>query len=91
MSLPRIRALVDRLVGGLIVLCVSVAAIPVLVLLLFVAAASGAAAGVVGGATGGSSRPAAARAPGTLFMPGPCPIPVRFRAAFRKASSGLIV
>ncbi len=36
MSLPRIRALVDRLVGGLIVLCVSVAAIPVLVLLLFV-------------------------------------------------------
>src|SRR2546428_9871873 len=36
MSLPLIRTLVDRLVGGLIVLCVSVAAIPVLVLLLFV-------------------------------------------------------
>src|SRR2546426_8701563 len=36
MSLPLIRALVDRVVAGLIVLCVSVAAIPVLVLFLFV-------------------------------------------------------
>ncbi len=36
MSHPLIRALVDRLVGGLIVLCVSVAAVPVLVLFLFV-------------------------------------------------------
>ena len=36
MSHPLVRALVDRLVAGLIVLCVSVAAIPVLVLLLFV-------------------------------------------------------
>src|SRR3989475_5991405 len=36
MSLPLVRALVDRVVAGLIVLCVSVAAIPVLVLLLFV-------------------------------------------------------
>jgi soluble lytic murein transglycosylase-like protein len=57
-----------------------------LVLLLLVAAASGAAAGVVGDATGGSARPAAAHAPGTLFTPGPCPIPARFRAAFRKAA-----
>src|SRR2546427_11712307 len=36
MSLPLVRALVDRVVAGLIVLCVSVAAIPVLVLFLFV-------------------------------------------------------
>jgi phosphate transport system permease protein len=36
MSHPLVRALVDRLVGGLVVLCVSVAAIPVLVLFLFV-------------------------------------------------------
>src|SRR5207245_11768786 len=36
MSLPLIRTLVDRLVAGLIVLCVSVAAVPVLVLFLFV-------------------------------------------------------
>ncbi len=36
MNLPLVRLLVDRLVGWLIVLCVMVAAIPVLVLLLFV-------------------------------------------------------
>ena len=36
MSLPLIRVVVDRLVQGLIVLCISLAAIPVLVLLLFV-------------------------------------------------------
>jgi phosphate transport system permease protein len=36
MNLPLVRLLVDRLVGWLIVLCVMLAAIPVLVLLLFV-------------------------------------------------------
>jgi phosphate transport system permease protein len=36
MSLPLVRILVDRLVGALIVLCVMAAAIPVLVLFLFV-------------------------------------------------------
>jgi phosphate transport system permease protein len=36
MSLPLVRVLVDRLVGALVVLCVMVAAIPVLVLFLFV-------------------------------------------------------
>jgi len=36
MNLPIVRVLVDRLVGWLIVLCVMLAAIPVLVLLLFV-------------------------------------------------------
>jgi phosphate transport system permease protein len=36
MNLPFVRLLVDRLVGWLIVLCVMLAAIPVLVLLLFV-------------------------------------------------------
>jgi phosphate transport system permease protein len=36
MSLPLVRLLVDRLVGALVVLCVMVAAIPVLVLFLFV-------------------------------------------------------
>ena len=36
MSLPLVRILVDRLVGALVVLCVMVAAIPVLVLFLFV-------------------------------------------------------
>jgi len=36
MSLPLIRVLIDRLVGALVVLCVMVAAIPVLVLFLFV-------------------------------------------------------
>jgi phosphate transport system permease protein len=36
MSLPIIRLFVDRLVGSLVVLCVMVAAIPVLVLFLFV-------------------------------------------------------
>jgi phosphate transport system permease protein len=36
MSLPLIRLLVDRVVGGLIVFCVCVTAVPVLVLLLFV-------------------------------------------------------
>ena len=36
MSLPLVRLLVDRVVGALVVLCVMVAAIPVLVLFLFV-------------------------------------------------------
>jgi phosphate transport system permease protein len=36
MSLPLVRVLIDRLVGALVVLCVMVAAIPVLVLFLFV-------------------------------------------------------
>jgi len=36
MSLPLVRILVDRLVGALVVLCVVLAAIPVLVLFLFV-------------------------------------------------------
>jgi phosphate transport system permease protein len=36
MSLPLVRILVDRLVGALVVLCVMLAAIPVLVLFLFV-------------------------------------------------------
>jgi phosphate transport system permease protein len=36
MSLPLVRILVDRVVGALVVLCVMVAAIPVLVLFLFV-------------------------------------------------------
>jgi len=36
MSLPFVRILVDRVVGSLVVLCVMVAAIPVLVLFLFV-------------------------------------------------------
>jgi len=36
MSLPFVRILVDRIVGSLVVLCVMVAAIPVLVLFLFV-------------------------------------------------------
>jgi phosphate transport system permease protein len=36
MSLPLVRIFVDRLVGALVVLCVMVAAIPVLVLFLFV-------------------------------------------------------
>ena len=36
MSLPLVRLLVDRLVGSLVVLCVMVAAVPVLVLFLFV-------------------------------------------------------
>lgn len=36
MNLPLVRLLVDRLVGWLIVLCVMLAAVPVLVLLLFV-------------------------------------------------------
>jgi phosphate transport system permease protein len=36
MSLPLVRVLVDRLVGALVVLCVMVAAVPVLVLFLFV-------------------------------------------------------
>jgi phosphate transport system permease protein len=36
MSLPLVRILVDRVVGALVVLCVTVAAIPVLVLFLFV-------------------------------------------------------
>jgi phosphate transport system permease protein len=36
MSLPLVRLLVDRLVGALVVLCVMVAAVPVLVLFLFV-------------------------------------------------------
>ena len=36
MSLPLVRVLMDRLVGALVVLCVMVAAIPVLVLFLFV-------------------------------------------------------
>ena len=36
MSLPLVRLLVDRVVGSLVVLCVMVAAIPVLVLFLFV-------------------------------------------------------
>jgi len=36
MSLPFVRILVDRVVGALVVLCVMVAAIPVLVLFLFV-------------------------------------------------------
>jgi phosphate transport system permease protein len=36
MSLPLVRLLIDRLVGALVVLCVMVAAIPVLVLFLFV-------------------------------------------------------
>jgi phosphate transport system permease protein len=36
MSLPLIRLLVDRVIGALVVLCVMVAAVPVLVLFLFV-------------------------------------------------------
>jgi phosphate transport system permease protein len=36
MSLPLVRVLVDRLIGALVVLCVMVAAVPVLVLFLFV-------------------------------------------------------
>jgi phosphate transport system permease protein len=36
MSLPLVRILVDRVVGALVVLCVMIAAIPVLVLFLFV-------------------------------------------------------
>jgi phosphate transport system permease protein len=36
MSLPLVRILVDRVVGALVVLCVMVAAVPVLVLFLFV-------------------------------------------------------
>jgi phosphate transport system permease protein len=36
MSLPLVRIFVDRVVGALVVLCVMVAAIPVLVLLLFI-------------------------------------------------------
>ena len=36
MSLPRVRILVDRVFGALVVLCVMVAAVPVLVLFLFV-------------------------------------------------------
>src|SRR5205085_5223883 len=57
-----------------------------LVLLLIVAVACGAAAGVVGGATGGPSRTTAAAAPGTSFTPGACPVPTRFRSAFRAAA-----
>jgi soluble lytic murein transglycosylase-like protein len=58
-----------------------------LLLLLIVAVASGAAAGVVGGATGGRSSPTAVSRPGTTFTPGACPIPARFRVAFRTAAA----
>src|ERR687887_249243 len=58
-----------------------------LALLLIVAVVSGVAAGVVGSATGGPSRARAVSRLGTTFTPGNCPVPARFRGAFRKAAA----
>ena len=54
--------------------------------LLLVAVVCGVVAGVVGSATGGKSRLAATAQRGTTFTPGACPVPTRFRGAFRTAA-----